>query len=513
MPYSYILYNGDGTNRTFSVPFQYLDQSHVTVEVAGSPVTFTWLSAGQVQTTVAPPAGTANVKVKRSTPSTVTTFTSPSIFRASVLNNALRSLLYQVQEAFDQSADAFVAAANALTAAAAAATSASNAATSATNASNSATAAAGSATAAGNSATAAANSAATINPANFVQTLAQSLTAPQQAQARTNIGAPSVGDLANPIPISQVTGLQTNLNNLQAGVDQSTGLISTVSLLAMQMSLTGRLTGDEVVIDPFVDTAGVAGSSTNVSVLGGRASRSQVAISGATGTNLGSPPAGLFDNVLTGSISCTFGTRYGKDYGSARPLSGVRVLGATTRGTNTNSGTGGIEWRVSSDGVSWTVLHTSTGIAGVGNPNWVAEFYLTSPQSWRYTDVSFSNSPGDNAAFVAEIQFFEQNTSMSLRTPNYTSEIANPATARAGILVVPGVDNITPGTNLRAWVSRNGGTNETEVTLSLVQTLVNGWRYYEGVTTISGQPTGTAMRMRVDSSSDAQFEATVFTWR
>lgn len=130
-------------------------------------------------------------------------------------------------------------------------------------------------------------------------------------------------------------------------------------------------------------------------------------ISGLVGSNLGSPPAELFDNVVTGSNACSFDTRYGKNYGSARPLIQARILGSTTRGTNTNSGTGGFEWRGSSDGVNWTVIQTLTGVAGVGAANWVATVTLGSPQSWQYTDVFITNSFGDGSAFVAEIEFFE----------------------------------------------------------------------------------------------------------
>jgi hypothetical protein len=130
-------------------------------------------------------------------------------------------------------------------------------------------------------------------------------------------------------------------------------------------------------------------------------------ISGADGTNLGAPPAAWFDNVVTGSTSGTFSVRYGKDYASARPLIQARVIGSTTRGTSTNTGTGGFEWRGSNDGSSWTVIQTLTGVANVNVAGWVATITLSIPQSWRYTDVFITNSAEDSSCFVAEIEFYE----------------------------------------------------------------------------------------------------------
>lgn len=68
MPNSYTLYNGNGAITDFTVVKPYLLQSHVTVEVSGVSVPFTWLSTTSVRCTTAPVTGTANVKIKRYTP-------------------------------------------------------------------------------------------------------------------------------------------------------------------------------------------------------------------------------------------------------------------------------------------------------------------------------------------------------------------------------------------------------------------------------------------------------------
>jgi hypothetical protein len=67
MAFSYVKYTGDGANRTFVVPFKYLDRRHVSVKVDGVNVAFSWLSSNSVQLNSTPTQG-AVVEVRRKTP-------------------------------------------------------------------------------------------------------------------------------------------------------------------------------------------------------------------------------------------------------------------------------------------------------------------------------------------------------------------------------------------------------------------------------------------------------------
>jgi hypothetical protein len=533
-----------------------------------------------------------------------------------------------------------------------------------------------------------------------------------------------------------VTGLQANLNTLQAGVDAGAGLQTTVSLLSMQLAVGSRLTGDEMVIDPYGDANGVAGSSSNVEIANGRATRAasagartvsapnlladnnlsqphcriripnaqfasaegwvrvrlcgsnngannlravigEAAASGdrydfhATPTNL------LFNGVVNfampnGTIGVEFWTDWiqfaptgGRDViisvaGDA-PSTGVipiaafgstgweswtkaaasafadlsvvdatgytaqtfsRIFGgfetaqrgnlATTRtfqmgpsaGYWANSG----DWSGTYQNWRWLINPATTGVtlpttgrrvrfafrgsAASNNivfGNMFAALNATSGNAWdlaaaptrltvngqsswtllpdtvvwtdpidlvvpsgrqivvtAYTSVSFANWGRNSGALTANtgiahywkatatdesqlltptgyglngaglwglmgFEFASQTASFTLNTPNYTAD-AQPSNGRIGLLVLPGVDNITPGTNLRAWVSRNGGTNENEVTLTLRQNLLSGTRYYEGAVSIAGQPAGTSMRMRVENTIDLQLDASLVSW-
>lgn len=102
MPYSTTVYTGDGTNRTFPVPFPYLDKAHVRVSVAGviqAGVLF--LTAGMVQLAVAPAAGVP-VEVSRQTPlDSIVTFVDASTLTATDENTATVQALYAVAEAGD----------------------------------------------------------------------------------------------------------------------------------------------------------------------------------------------------------------------------------------------------------------------------------------------------------------------------------------------------------------------------------------------------------------------------
>lgn len=110
MAYSYYDMTGTGGTLLITLPFPYIERSHVSVLVNGTSVPFTWLSDTVVQPVTNPALGT-KVRVKRTTPSQVAEFSSPSDFRSSILNNSLRGLLYNVQEAVDGQ-DASLTAAN-----------------------------------------------------------------------------------------------------------------------------------------------------------------------------------------------------------------------------------------------------------------------------------------------------------------------------------------------------------------------------------------------------------------
>ena len=63
MANSYTLYNGNGSTTDFTVSFPYISQAHVTLEVSGASVPFTWFNTTIIRATTAPVTGASNVKV------------------------------------------------------------------------------------------------------------------------------------------------------------------------------------------------------------------------------------------------------------------------------------------------------------------------------------------------------------------------------------------------------------------------------------------------------------------
>lgn len=92
---------------------------------------------------------------------------------------------------------------------------------------------------------------------------------------------------------------------------------------------------------------------------------------------------------------------------------------------------------------------------------------------------------------------------------------AAPSTAFLTVLARPVSGSITPGTSLIGRVSRNGGANTTAVTLTAGATL-DGFTAYSGTVPISSQPTGTAMRYRIDLAAGAvrhDIKGAALQWR
>ena len=103
-----IFYNGDGTDVTFDIPFEYLEESDVKVSVGGVLKTqdtdYTFSTLTEITFATAPPSGTANVRIFRDTDinSLRNEFFAGSAIRAQDLNDDFLQTLYTVQEIEDQ---------------------------------------------------------------------------------------------------------------------------------------------------------------------------------------------------------------------------------------------------------------------------------------------------------------------------------------------------------------------------------------------------------------------------
>ena len=105
MALSNAVYTGNGSNNNFNVTFPYLRQQDVVVLVNGVSVTYSFISSGIVQTTVAPANG-ARVVVKRVTPtSPLVDFNDASTLTEADLDTSKLQSFYIAQEALDALTD------------------------------------------------------------------------------------------------------------------------------------------------------------------------------------------------------------------------------------------------------------------------------------------------------------------------------------------------------------------------------------------------------------------------
>ena len=104
-----VFYNGDGSDVTFTIPFEYLEESDVKVSVGGTLKTqdtdYTFSTLTEITFTTAPPSGTNNVRLFRDTDidsGVRNEFFAGSAIRAQDLNDDFLQVLYSAQEIEDQ---------------------------------------------------------------------------------------------------------------------------------------------------------------------------------------------------------------------------------------------------------------------------------------------------------------------------------------------------------------------------------------------------------------------------
>jgi len=105
---SYVVYNADGSTATFTVPFEYLEQSDVVVQVNGVPMltpdAYLWLNAGAIQFNTKTGLAGATVYIGRQTSpdSTLVSFNNGAVLTAADLNTSALQCFYRTQELQDQ---------------------------------------------------------------------------------------------------------------------------------------------------------------------------------------------------------------------------------------------------------------------------------------------------------------------------------------------------------------------------------------------------------------------------
>jgi len=107
MANSFVRYTGNGSTTAFSIPFTYIDSTHLTCTVAGVSTSFTLNAAGTTATLSSAPANGAAIEFRRKTSQTsrLTDYVAGSVLKESDLDTDSIQAFNMSQEAIDDASD------------------------------------------------------------------------------------------------------------------------------------------------------------------------------------------------------------------------------------------------------------------------------------------------------------------------------------------------------------------------------------------------------------------------
>jgi len=111
--------------------------------------------------------------------------------------------------------------------------------------------------------------------------------------------------------------------------------------------------------------------------------------------------------------------------------------------------------------------------------------------------IEIINADSANTFYVDNFYSPALTKNMTLISNSFTAE-AQPDTARI-VLFEEDVDSIIENTDLKAYISRDGGTTYSQVTLADEGDYQSGKRILTGTVDISGQPAGTSMEYKIET--------------
>lgn len=184
------------------------------------------------------------------------------------------------------------------------------------------------------------------------------------------------------------------------------------------------------------------------------------------------------------------------------------ALTASTTPTNTPSA-----WTFegSDDGETWTVLDTRTGITWSSLQT--RSFTVASPQYFSRHRLRVTAIAGGTLLQLPELALTGDGPTASAATAQSVTFTAG-ATPTDGVLTVLARrlgGAMAINTDLIGWISRNGGSDWAQVTLSPTVT-VGAFTTYEGVVDLTGLPSGSAMRWMLAASAPVEISGVALQW-
>tara|TARA_R110000796_G_scaffold72065_2_gene163307 strand:+ start:569 stop:1831 length:1263 start_codon:yes stop_codon:yes gene_type:complete len=172
----------------------------------------------------------------------------------------------------------------------------------------------------------------------------------------------------------------------------------------------------------------------------------------------------------------------------------------------------------SNDGTTFTTIDSQSGKNAAfwtgQTPTPELATFAVASSTYRYYKWNVTQLGGAGLqAIVGTLGVLASSASLpqSLESVNFSTDTA-PTTARLG---VQATGSFTVNTDLKGYVSRDGGVTFTQATLVLVETLADGTHYYEdSALDVSSQPTGTDMRYKIEFAGAAltSVDAALLQW-
>jgi hypothetical protein len=127
--------------------------------------------------------------------------------------------------------------------------------------------------------------------------------------------------------------------------------------------------------------------------------------------------------------------------------------------------------------------------------------------------ITIINADATNTFYIDNFIVVGQKFNMSLCSNAQTAE-AVPTSIRV-ILFEEDVDAITINTDLKAYVSRNGGTTYSQATLSDAGNYISGAQILTGEADVSGQSSGTDIKYKVETLNEKSLKlhGTAISWK
>ena len=237
------------------------------------------------------------------------------------------------------------------------------------------------------------------------------------------------------------------------------------------------------------DAGGGGGTSGTDSASGSGGSQS------AGGT--GSGPAG---SALQGGTGGNGSDGIGGSGGGGGYYGGAGSGGYNNGGGSGGGGSGFVATTATINSVAVTAESAGSTVASVGT-----SMNSTGSSDSKYPGGGVGNEQSNGAAYISHIP--KDYNNMTLVSNAQTAQAA-PTLGRIMVLDEASTGTTTINSDVKAYISRDNGTTYSQVTLTDDGEYATGKRMLSGSVDISGQPSGTSMRYKIETLNQSATKIT-----